>query len=89
MRCYIQFFTRSLDGSLIEACGDSGVFILDARNSINTMKQDAENRVTQLRNWKRYKLYEIRRCSKLFEDGTCLYRNFNVEKTLEDNKRKK
>ena len=80
MKVYVQFFhmSHNYDGNhpehLIEACGDSGVFILDGRNSLDTWKQDAENRVKQLCTWKKYTKYEIRRGD--FRNYAVIYRNF-------------
>lgn len=38
---YAQFYNRKLDGTLGEAVGDRGVFILDVRNSKLNMGRDA------------------------------------------------
>jgi len=38
---FAQFYNRKLDGTLGEAVGDRGVFILDGRNNRATMGQDA------------------------------------------------
>lgn len=38
---FAQFYDRKLDGTLGEAVGDRGVFILDGRNNKATMGRDA------------------------------------------------
>jgi len=38
---FAQFYNRKLDGTLGEAVGDRGVFILDGRNNKAPMGQDA------------------------------------------------
>lgn len=38
---FAQFYNRKLDGTLGEAVGDRGVFILDGRNSKATIDKDA------------------------------------------------
>jgi predicted sulfurtransferase len=38
---YVQYYWKDLTGELAEAIGDRGVVILDGRNSIETMKQNA------------------------------------------------
>ena len=62
MKYYVQFLTLSsgqkfsngkiitVDKFPIEAMGSDSVFILDGRNSLNTMKIDAKKRIEQLKN---------------------------------------
>lgn len=39
---YVQYFEKGMvTGKLIEACGDRAVFILDGRNNLKTMINDA------------------------------------------------
>jgi hypothetical protein len=39
---YVQYYDK-INGKLLEVCGDRGVVILDARNSIHTSIDDAIN----------------------------------------------
>ena len=39
---YVQYFDRTADGRLIEACGDRAVFILDGRQNADTHHADAK-----------------------------------------------
>jgi len=41
MKAYVQYLDYDLGGLLTEPCGDRSVFVLDARNNIDTMIQDA------------------------------------------------
>ena len=42
MKAYVQYLDYSpISGKLIEPCGDRSVFILDGRNNIETMINDA------------------------------------------------
>lgn len=38
---YVQYYHTDLANNLSEACGDRAVFILDGRNSLSTMHNDA------------------------------------------------
>jgi len=38
---YVQYFHKDLSGQLVEALGDRSIVILDGRNNLETMKQDA------------------------------------------------
>lgn len=55
---HVQYF-EDRDGELVEALGDRGVVILDGRNSIETMKDDA----AKFNGYRRpvYAAYQIRR----------------------------
>jgi len=48
MKAYVQFLTVN-DNILMEAMGSDGVFILDARNKLQTMKIDSMLRIHRLR----------------------------------------
>lgn len=39
---YVQYYEKRVNG-FIEPCGDRSVLILDGRNNLKTMCQDAEN----------------------------------------------
>lgn len=47
-------------GEVCDALGSDGVFILDGRNSIDTMVQDAMNRMKNLLKIKSFRGFEIR-----------------------------
>jgi len=50
MKYYVQFY-RALDSnSKTEMLGSDSVFILDGRNSLPTMIEDAKRRIHQLKN---------------------------------------
>ena len=65
MQVYVQFYQNStgyIAGSIpprfsesnkkpIELCGYDGVFVLDGRNNIETMKEDAQQRLQKLNNF--------------------------------------
>jgi hypothetical protein len=38
---YVEYYTRDENGDYQEVCGDRGMVVLDARNSIKTSMQDA------------------------------------------------
>ena len=47
---YVQFYTTGcMTGKEIECSGSDGVFILDGRNRLDIMIQDAKDRIRQLR----------------------------------------
>ena len=41
MKYYVQFLDTDVPGHIVEAMGSDGVFILDGRNSMDTMTVDA------------------------------------------------
>ena len=49
MKVYVQFLTTDTSGDLCESVGSDGVFILDGRNTLETWKADAEERIHRLR----------------------------------------
>lgn len=49
MKAYAQFLTTDLSGKIVEALGSDGVFILDGRNNLETMNNDATERMNKLR----------------------------------------
>jgi len=59
---YVQYFIRGCNtGDLIEGCGDRAVFILDGRNSLATMLNDAHE--ANKSNGRHYPAYQIHRGS--------------------------
>jgi len=60
----------------IDACGSDGVFILDGRNALETMENDAIERAHKLSKVKSYDRYEIRKGtfseSELLAEGDTL-----------------
>ena len=53
---------------LIDACGDTGVFVLDGRNSYQTMLADARNRAQRLEHWRKYPAFVICKGPRFFEE---------------------
>lgn len=39
---YVQYYEKR-GGNFVEPCGDRSILILDGRNNLDTMRQDAEN----------------------------------------------
>jgi len=61
MKYHIQFFTKDLKGRIVEALGSDSVFILDGRNSINTMIQDGIAQANRLKAIQPYYIkFEVR-----------------------------
>ncbi len=80
-RYYVQFYAKSLDGTLVEACGSDGVFILDGRNKLQVMKLDAQKQMHRLTKVRTYEYFEIRKCYRLSDtEYTSLYKNFEYDK---------
>lgn len=81
-RYWVQFLQQStgyVEGSipprfeesakrLIDAPGSDGVFILDGRNSAETMRRDALKRAQRLEHWKRFAGFQIVTGPRLFEE---------------------
>jgi len=59
---YVQF----LQGG-IEACGSDAVFILDGRNSVDVMKEDARDRAQYLRRVRKYDGFRIYRGQRIMD----------------------
>lgn len=78
---FVQFFIKDLKDTDIEACGSDGVFILDERNKLIIMKNDAKKRIAQLSKIHQFSGYEIRKGER-FEKYKVVYRS----KTLDLNK---
>ena len=92
MKTYVQFYTMStgyIPGSLppkfsdnfkkpTELLGSWGFFILDGRNNLETMINDAEHRKNQL-NDHAIIGYKIIKSRSLLEEGRVLYATENVK----------
>ena len=91
MQVYVQFYQNStgyIAGSIpprfsdehirpIEMCGSDGVFILDARNSLETMKDDANDRMQKLNKFgKQITGYKIVRANSFLDNGKVVYSSF-------------
>ena len=50
MKYYVQFYRASDPTSKTEILGSDGVYILDGRNSLPTMIEDAKKRINQIKN---------------------------------------
>ena len=61
MKVHVQFLEEKLNGLIDDALGSDGVFILDGRNSLETMKADATDRMNKLNTLHRYVGFSIRR----------------------------
>jgi len=61
MKYYVQFLDKNLKGEIGEACGSDGVFILDGRNSLSTMLDDAYERMARFDKLHNYVGFTIRR----------------------------
>lgn len=66
MKYYVQFMDYSVPGSwnnhkseLIDACGDTGVYILDGRSSVENMRRDALKRAQRMEHYKRFAAFRI------------------------------
>lgn len=60
MKAYVQFYDYKLDNTVDEALGSDSVFILDARNNLDTMINDAYERIEKLKNVQKYRHFQIR-----------------------------
>lgn len=66
MRYYVQFMDLSVPGpwnnhtpELIDACGDTAIYILDGRNSMETMHHDALVKASCMEHYRKYAAYRI------------------------------
>ena len=91
MKVYVQFYhlsTGYIEGSIpprfsdenkkpIELCGSDGVFILDGRNNIETMEEDAQQRMQKLNKFgKQITGYRILRANSFLDNGKVVYSSF-------------
>lgn len=88
MKAYVQFFengTGYVQGTIppvfskdnikpVELLGSDGVYILDGRNSINTMIKDSVLRIDKLKRVHEIVGFEIRKGN--LKDYSVLYKNF-------------
>lgn len=70
MKYWVQFLTPSATDKtkLVDACGDTSVFILDGRKTVENMRRDALRRAQSLEHWKKYAAYRIVSGPRLFEE---------------------
>lgn len=75
MRYWVQFLQHAAGNypapwnpPLIDACGDTAVFILDGRNTFETMKRDALKRAQRMEHWRKYPAFQICKGPRLFAD---------------------
>jgi hypothetical protein len=87
MKVYVQFYHLSTgyEGTQfsesnkkpIELCGSDGVFILDGRNSLETMKDDANDRMQKLNKFgEQITGYKIVRANSFLDNGKVVYSSF-------------
>ena len=69
---YFAQFLHVKDNELHENIGSDGVFILDGRNTLDTMKRDAQERLFRLRNVSRIDGYRIMKGER-FSDAEQVY----------------
>lgn len=77
MRYWVQFLQHplkapdyaSIDHSrLIDATGDRSVFILDGRNSQETMRTDALKQAQRMEHWQKYPAFQLCKGTRLFQE---------------------
>ena len=77
MRYWVQFLQHplkapeynSIDYSqLIDATGDRSVFILDGRNSQETMRADALKQAQRMQHWQKYPAFQLCKGPLLFQE---------------------
>ena len=71
MKHYVQFTVSHDKIEVVDVCGSDGVFILDGRNNLRTMKCDALKRMHKLRNVCAIDGYKIMKGER-FDDSICL-----------------
>ena len=69
MKAFVQYYIKICTGELIEALGTDGVYILDGRNNIDTMRRDAEEYAYTLHNIHKYHGYMIMRGNDFYSDN--------------------
>jgi len=72
MRWYVQFTVSHDEVEVVDVCGSDGIFILDGRNTLRTMKHDALERMYKLRNVCSIDGYKIMKGER-FDNSVCLY----------------
>ena len=76
MKNYVQF-QHLVNGKIVDGCGSDSVFILDGRNNLSTMIQDAEQRRDRLKLAKGYIAFKIMQGSR-FSDNNKIVHQSNV-----------
>lgn len=86
MKVYVQFYQMStgydgrhfseINKKPIEMLGSDGVFILDARTNLETMKDDAASRMQKLSKTRHIIGYKIIRTTSFLDPGRVLYSSF-------------
>jgi hypothetical protein len=70
---YTQFLELNENGKLQAALGSDGVYILDGRNTIETMHKDAMKRFHKMKKFhKNYVGFKIQKSSRLDDDPEIL-----------------
>ena len=72
MKYYVQF-THAENNKMVDNLGSYGVFILDGRNSLTTMKCDAMIRMNKLIGVSHIDGYKIIRADRFTDEGTIMY----------------
>jgi len=72
MKYYVQF-THIRNNEIVDNLGSNGVFILDGRNTIETMQCDALLRMNELRKVANIDGYKIVRARRFTDKGTIIY----------------
>ncbi len=73
MKYHVQFLAVGLYGELGEACGSDGVFILDGRNKLDTMIEDAHKRMQELSKVRSFIGFRIYKGQRFGEGREMLY----------------
>lgn len=86
MKVYAQFYQMSTgyngnqfsesNKKPIEMLGSDGVFILDARTNLETMKADAMSRIQKLSKFHQIIGYKIIRATSFLDNGRIIYSSF-------------
>jgi len=72
MKYYVQF-TSVRNNRVVDNLGSDGVFILDGRNSLDTMKCDAMLRMDKLRRVAKIDGYRIIKAERFTDNGFIVY----------------
>lgn len=72
MKYWVQYLHKAVwpagTDELIDVCGDRGVFILDGRNSQETMRQDALKFAQRMEHFCKYEAFKLVTGPRLFEE---------------------
>jgi hypothetical protein len=79
MKYHVQFLEQSIvdNGLLVEALGSDGVFILDGRNTLETMKEDAMDRLRALRKVRKFVGFVIKEGNR-FDRAACIFTETDI-----------